>query len=135
MFLVLAGLMALLMRLQLAQANADIIGPDRYNELVTIHGTTMVFLVGVPILAGFANFLVPLMIGTSDMAFPRLNALSYWFFVFGGTMLMLSFFADGGAADTGWTAYPPLSIQAPGSGRTSGSSRSTSSRSRPWPGR
>ena len=116
-FLVLAGLMALVMRLQLAQANADIIGPDRYNELVTIHGTTMVFLVGVPILAGFANFLVPLMIGTSDMAFPRLNALSYWFFVFGGTMLMLSFFADGGAADTGWTAYPPLSIQAPGSGQ------------------
>ncbi|MEO5708205.1 MAG: cytochrome c oxidase subunit I [Nocardioidaceae bacterium] len=116
-FFVLAGLMALAMRLQLAQANADIIGADRYNELVTIHGTTMVFLVGVPILAGFGNFLVPLMIGTSDMAFPRLNALSYWFFALGGTMLMLSFFADGGAADTGWTAYPPLSIQAPGSGQ------------------
>ena len=116
-FLVLAGLMALVMRLQLAQANADVISAERYNELVTIHGTSMVFLVGVPILAGFANYLVPLMIGAADMAFPRLNALSYWFFVLGGIVLMLSFFADGGAADTGWTAYPPLSIQAPGNGQ------------------
>ena len=116
-FLVLSGLMALVMRLQLAQADADIVGPERYNELVTIHGTSMVFLVGVPILAGFANFLVPLMIGASDVAFPRLNALSYWFFLFGGSVLLLSFFADGGAADTGWTAYAPLSIQAPGNGQ------------------
>ena len=116
-FLVLAGLMALAMRTQLAQADEGLIGPDRYNELVTIHGTTMVFLVGVPILAGFANYLVPLMIGAADMAFPRLNAVSYWFFVLGGAVLMLSFFADGGAADTGWTAYPPLSIQAPGNGQ------------------
>ena len=116
-FFVLAGLMALLMRVQLAQANADVISSQHYNELVTIHGTTMVFLVGVPILAGFANYLVPLMIGTADMAFPRLNALSYWFFVLGGLVLMLSFFADGGAADTGWTAYPPLSIHAPGHGQ------------------
>ena len=73
-FLILAGLMALVMRTQLAQANESLIGPERYNELVTIHGTTMVFLVGVPILAGFANYLVPLMIGAEDMAFPRLNA-------------------------------------------------------------
>jgi cytochrome c oxidase subunit I len=116
-FLVLAGAMALVMRLQLAQANADVIGADRYNELVTIHGTSMVFLVGVPILAGFGNYLVPLMIGARDVAFPRLNALSYWLFLFGGLVLMLSFFADGGAADTGWTGYPPLSIQAPGSGQ------------------
>ena len=116
-FFVLAGAMALVMRLQLAQADADVISADRYNELVTIHGTSMVFLVGVPILAGFANYLVPLMIGAPDMAFPRLNAVSYWFFVFGGGVLMLSFFADGGAADTGWTAYAPLSIQAPGNGQ------------------
>src|SRR4026208_323914 len=75
-FLVLAGLTALVMRLQLAQAGAGIVGPDRYNELVTIHGTTMVFLVGVPILAGFANYLVPLMIGARDGAVPRLNGLS-----------------------------------------------------------
>src|SRR4026209_1371165 len=92
-FLILAGLMALGMRTQLAQANEGLIGPERYNELVTIHGTTMVFLVGVPILAGFANYLVPLMLGAEDMAFPRLNAVSYWFFVFGGLALMLRFFA------------------------------------------
>jgi cytochrome c oxidase subunit 1 len=116
-FFVLAGLMAMLMRLQLAQANADVLSPDRYNELVTIHGTAMVFLVVVPILAGFANYLVPLMIGARDVAFPRLNALSYWLFAFGGVVLMLSFFADGGAAKSGWTAYPPLSTEAPGNGQ------------------
>ncbi|HJS50215.1 MAG TPA: cytochrome c oxidase subunit I [Gaiellaceae bacterium] len=116
-FFVLAGLMALVFRLQLAQANADVLGPDRYNELITIHGTAMVFLVVVPLLAGFANYLLPLMIGARDVAFPRLNALSYWLFFLGGAVLMLSFFADGGAADTGWTAYPPLSTQAPGNGQ------------------
>jgi len=116
-FFVLAGLMALVMRLQLSQADADVVGPDRYNELVTIHGTSMVFLVGVPILAGFANYLVPLMIGAADMAFPRLNALSYWLFAFGGMVLMLSFFASGGAAKAGWTGYAPLSTQAPGNGQ------------------
>ena len=116
-FFVLAGLMALVIRLQLIQTDADIVGPDRYNELVTIHGTAMVFLVVVPILAGFANFLVPLMIGAADVAFPRLNALSYWLFFFGGGVLMLSFFAAGGAAKTGWTAYPPLSTQAGGNGQ------------------
>ncbi|HXF97051.1 MAG TPA: cytochrome c oxidase subunit I [Gaiellaceae bacterium] len=115
-FLVLAGAMALVMRLQLAQANADVVGPERYNELVTIHGTSMVFLVGVPILAGFGNYLVPLMIGARDVAFPRLNALSYWLFALGGLVLMLSFFADGGAGQAGWTLYPPLSEQQPGNG-------------------
>jgi cytochrome c oxidase subunit 1 len=116
-FFVLAGLMAMLMRLQLTQANADVLSPDRYNELVTIHGTAMVFLVVVPILAGFANYLVPLMIGARDVAFPRLNALSYWLFALGGAVLMLSFFADGGAAKSGWTAYPPLSTEAAGNGQ------------------
>ena len=115
--------MALVMRLQLAQANADFISAERYNELVTIHGTTMVFLVVVPILAGFANYLVPLMIGAADMAFPRLNALSYWFFLFGGVVLMLSFFADGGAAQAGLDGLPAaLDPGSPGTGRTSGSS-------------
>jgi len=116
-FFVLAGLMALLLRLQLSQANADVLSADRYNELITIHGTAMVFLVVVPLIAGFANYLVPLLIGARDVAFPRLNALSYWLFFLGGAILMLSFFADGGAADTGWTAYPPLSTQAPGNGQ------------------
>ncbi len=114
---VLSGAMAMVMRLQLAQANADVVSPDRYNELVTIHGTSMVFLVGVPILAGFANFLVPLMIGAADMAFPRLNAFSYWMFALGGAVLMLSFFANGGAAKAGWTSYPPLSTQTAGTGQ------------------
>jgi cytochrome c oxidase subunit I len=115
-FFVLAGLMALVFRLQLAQANADVLSPERYNELITIHGTAMVFLVVVPLLAGFANYLVPLMIGARDVAFPRLNALSYWLFLLGGTILMLSFFADGGASQAGWTGYPPLSAQQAGTG-------------------
>jgi cytochrome c oxidase subunit 1 len=117
-FFVAAGTMALLMRTQLMQANEGFLGGDTYNELMTIHGTAMVFLVVVPILAGFANFLVPLMIGARDMAFPRLNALTYWLFLFGGVTLLLSFFAEGGAAKTGWTIYPPLSesFYTPGTG-------------------
>ncbi len=109
--------MALLMRTQLSQAGNDFLTKDSYNEVMTMHGTTMVFLVVVPILAGFGNFLVPLMIGARDMAFPRLNALSYWLFLFGGVILMLSFFAAGGAAKSGWTSYPPLSVQSIGNGQ------------------
>ena len=90
------GVLALLMRSQLATANEHFIVRDSYDELFTLHGTVMIFLVVVPILAGFANFLVPLMIGARDVAFPRLNAMSYWFFLFGGLTLFLSFFASGG---------------------------------------
>ena len=97
------------MRSQLATPNEHFITRDSYNALFTIHGTTMVFLVVVPILAGFGNFLVPLMIGARDVAFPRLNAMSYWFFLFGGVTLFLSFLAGGGAAKCGWTCYAPLS--------------------------
>src|SRR6476660_8351253 len=107
-FFAAGGILALLMRAQLAQANEHFITKQSYNELFTIHGTTMIFLVVVPILAGFGNFLVPLMIGARDVAFPRLNAMSYWFFVFGGAVLFLSFFASGGAAKCGWTCYAPL---------------------------
>jgi cytochrome c oxidase subunit 1 len=103
------GILALLMRSQLAVPNEHFITKDSYNELFTIHGTTMIFLVVVPILAGFGNFLVPLMIGARDMAFPRLNALSYWLFLFGGILLYLSFLASHGAAKCGWTCYAPLS--------------------------
>ena len=103
------GILALLMRAQLAQANEHFITREHYNELFTIHGTTMIFLVVVPIFAGFANYLVPLMIGARDVAFPRLNALSYWLFLFGGVTLYLSFFAKYGASRSGWYAYPPLS--------------------------
>jgi cytochrome c oxidase subunit 1 len=117
LFFVAGGIMALLIRTQLAQANEHFIERDSYNQLFTIHGTTMIFLVVVPILAGFANYLVPLMIGARDMAFPRLNALSYWLFLFGGVILLLSFFAQGGAARGGWTSYPPNSVYAQGNGQ------------------
>jgi cytochrome c oxidase subunit 1 len=111
--------MALLMRLQLAQAGNDIVTRDSYNQLFTIHGTAMIFLFVVPILAGFGNYLVPLMIGARDMAFPRLNAMSYWLFLLGGLVILGSFLADGGAANSGWTAYTPLSTEefSPGSGQ------------------
>jgi cytochrome c oxidase subunit I len=111
-----SGVLALLMRTQLAQADQDFLTRNSYNEVMTLHGTAMVFLVVVPILAGFANFLVPLMIGARDVAFPRLNALSYWLFLFGGVVLFGSFFASGGAASTGWTIYAPLSEKVGGDG-------------------
>jgi len=111
------GVMALLIRAQLAQPDLHVVTRDAYNQIVTIHGTTMIFLFVVPILTGFANFLVPLMIGAPDMAFPRLNALSYWLYALAGVVLMLSFFAKGGSARAGWTSYPPLSVQSPGHGQ------------------
>ena len=112
-----AGILALLMRAQLSQADNGILTGNAYNEVITIHGTAMIFLFVVPILAGFANYLVPLMIGARDMAFPRLNALSYWLFLLGGLVVLMSFFP--GAANSGWTAYPPLSSEAysPGVGQ------------------
>src|SRR5438067_1356818 len=108
-FFAAGGILALLMRAQLAQANEHFITKQSYNELFTIHGTTMIFLVVVPIFAGFANFLVPLMIGARDVAFPRLNALSYWLFLLGGVVLWSSWFATGGPAKAGWWSYPTLS--------------------------
>ena len=118
-FFFVGGILALLMRAQLATPNESVITKDRYDEVMTMHGTTMVFLVVVPILAGFGNYLVPLMIGARDMAFPRLNALSYWLFLLGGIVLYLSWFASSGPARAGWTAYPPLSESAysPGHGQ------------------
>jgi cytochrome c oxidase subunit 1 len=113
------GVLALLMRAQLATPDESFITQNSYNELFTIHGTTMIFLFIVPLWAGFGNFLVPLMVGARDMAFPRLNAASYWFFVFGGGVMFLSFFASGGASKSGWYGYPPLSEEAfsPGNGQ------------------
>jgi cytochrome c oxidase subunit 1 len=118
-FFLAAGVMALLMRAQLSQADNHFLTRDSYNELFTIHGTTMIFLFVVPMLAGFGNFLVPLMLGARDMAFPRLNAASYWLFLLGGLVLLGSFFAEGGAARSGWTAYTPLSREgfSPGHGQ------------------
>jgi cytochrome c oxidase subunit I len=103
------GILAILMRAQLAAPNETFLTKNSYDEVMTMHGTTMIFLVVVPILAGFGNYLVPLMIGARDMAFPRLNALSYWLYLLGGVVLWLSWFASGGTARAGWWSYPTLS--------------------------
>jgi len=116
LFFVAGGILALLMRAQLATPREHFITKNSYNELFTMHGTTMIFLVIVPILAGFGNYLVPLMIGARDVAFPRLNALSYWLFVFGGIVLYASWFSSGGPPKAGWTSYVPLSVYSKGSG-------------------
>ena len=114
LFLVIAGIMALVIRTQLALPNGHVVAPDTYNRLFTMHGTTMVFLVGMPLVAGFSNYLVPLMIGARDMAFPRLNAFGFWIFLFGGFLLYFSYlggsglYGAGSAPDVGWFAYAPL---------------------------
>ena len=108
-FFVLGGLLAVFMRAQLAAPNETFLTKNSYNEALTMHGTTMIFLVVVPIMAGFGNYLVPLMIGARDMAFPRLNALSYWLYLLGGIVLWSSWFATGGTAKAGWWSYPTLS--------------------------
>ena len=117
-FLVAGGIMALLLRAQLATPNEHFLTRGSYNAVMTMHGTTMIFLVVVPILAGFGNFLVPLMIGARDVAFPRLNALSYWLYALGGIVLFASFFSQGGPSQAGWTGYAPLSssLFSPGHG-------------------
>jgi cytochrome c oxidase subunit 1 len=113
-FLVIAGAEALLMRIQLAVSNNHFVSPQVFNRLFTMHGTTMVFFVGMPVLFGFGNYLVPLMIGARDMAFPRLNAFSFWVSAFAGILLYFSYvggsglYAAGSAPDVGWFAYAPL---------------------------
>jgi cytochrome c oxidase subunit 1 len=110
-FFILAGVMALVIRTQLAWSNLRIVDADRYNEIFTMHGTTMIFLVIVPIWAGFANYFLPLMIGARDMAFPRLNAFSFWLLAFGGLVMYSSYFFDT-IPNAGWTSYPPLTANA-----------------------
>lgn len=106
-FFLVGGIFALLMRLQLAVPNGTILSNAQYNQIFTMHGTTMIFLVVMPLSVGFGNFLVPLMIGARDMAFPKMNALSFWIFLFAGLFLYSSFFF-GGAPDKGWFSYAPL---------------------------
>jgi cytochrome c oxidase subunit I len=106
-FLFIGGFEAVLMRWQLVYPRSSFLDPDTFNQLFTMHGTTMVFFVGMPILIGIGNYLVPLMIGARDMAFPRLNALGFWATLFGG-VLVYSSFATGGAPAIGWFAYAPL---------------------------
>ncbi len=116
-FLVIAGLMAVLMRIQLAIPHNHFVSPQVFNRFFTMHGTTMVFFVGMPILLGFGNYLVPLMIGARDMAFPRLNAFSFWISAFGGILLYFSYlggdglYGMGSAPDVGWFAYAPLTAK------------------------
>src|SRR5687767_7354372 len=89
--------------------------PEFYNELGAMHGTIMVFLGVVPLaVGGFGNFVLPLQIGAPDMAFPKMNMMSYWFFFLGGVIMLASFLVPGGAAQSGWTSYPPLAVVAPG---------------------
>ncbi len=113
-FMLIAGVMAILIRIQLAVPNNHFISPQAFNRLFTMHGTTMVFFVGMPILFGFGNYLVPLMIGARDMAFPRMNAFTFWISAFGGIVLYYSYiggdglFGAGTAPDVGWFAYAPL---------------------------
>src|SRR6185295_1319413 len=98
-----------IIRAELATPGLQLVDEATYNSLFTIHGSVMVYLFAVPFGFALANYLIPLQIGAPDMAFPRLNALSYWLYAFGGTIMLLGFLSEGGAADFGWFAYPPLS--------------------------
>ena len=117
-FLVVAGLQAVTIRLQLAFPDNHLVPPQVFNRLMTVHGTAMVFLVGMPILTGFFNYLVPLMIGARDLAFPRLNAFGFWLWFFGALLLYFSYiggdglYGAGSAPDVGWFAYAPLTERA-----------------------
>jgi cytochrome c oxidase subunit I+III len=115
-FLILGGILALAMRIQLARPEARFIGPDRYNQIFTMHGTNMMFLFAVPVMEAMAVYLVPLMVGTRNIAFPRLNAFSYWMFLAGGALLWIAFALDMGP-DVGWFAYVPLSGPQYGAGK------------------
>src|ERR1700692_4435365 len=113
-FLIVGGVEAIIMRVQLIRPHNDFVSPQVFNRMFTMHGTTMIFFVVMPMLFGFANYLVPLMIGARDMAFPRLNAFSFWMTAFGGLLLYFSFlggsglYGAGNAPDVGWFAYAPL---------------------------
>jgi len=118
MFLLIGGLEAIIIRIQLMRAHNDFVSPQVFNRMFTMHGTTMIFFVVMPVMFGFANYLVPLMIGARDMAFPRLNAFGFWLTAFGGLLLYFSFvggnglYGAGNAPDVGWFAYAPLTSRA-----------------------
>src|SRR3954454_13681371 len=106
-FFLLGGVEALMIRIQLATPNGTFVSPDAFNQLFTMHGTTMIFLFVMPMSVAFFNYVVPLQIGAPDVAFPRLNAFSYWTFLFGGIFINASYFVDG-LPDGGWFGYVPL---------------------------
>jgi cytochrome c oxidase subunit 1 len=110
-FFAIAGAMAMLIRTQLAGPNNTVLSPQAYNETFTMHGTIMIFLVILPLLSGFGNYIVPLQIGALDMAFPRINALSFWLLPVGGLTILSGYLTSGGAAAAGWTNYVPLALQ------------------------
>ena len=112
-FLFVGGLLAMLMRAELAAPGRQFVDANTFNGLFSVHASLLIFLFVIPVFAGLANFVLPLMIGAPDMAFPRLNALSYWMLPLAGTMMLLSFAAPGGSFASGWTAYAPLSTSAP----------------------
>jgi cytochrome c oxidase subunit I len=116
-FFLVAGALALIIRAQLAQPGLHIVGRETFNQLFTLHGTAMIFLVVAPFALGLANYVLPLQVGAPDMAFPRLNALSYWLFLFGGLVVFSGLATSSGAGAAGWTAFAPLStIGSPGPG-------------------
>ncbi|MEU5837044.1 cytochrome c oxidase subunit I [Streptomyces diacarni] len=117
-FFLLGGLMALLMRAELARPGTQVLSNEQYNQAFTMHGTVMMLFFATPLFAGFANAIMPLQIGSPDVAFPRLNMLSYWLYLFGGLIAIAGFLTPQGAADFGWFAYTPLSdaIRSPGLG-------------------
>ncbi|MFJ1617548.1 MULTISPECIES: cytochrome c oxidase subunit I [unclassified Streptomyces] len=117
-FFLLAGILAMLMRAELARPGLQVVSPDQYNQLFTIHGTVMMLLFATPTFAGFANAVMPLQIGAPDVAFPRLNALTYWLYLFGGLIVVSGLLLPSGAASFGWFAYAPLNdaIHSPGAG-------------------
>src|SRR3989454_10297625 len=109
-FFSVGGIEALILRMQLGGPNGHVVPADQYNQIFTMHGTTMIFLVIMPLSAGIANYLVPLMIGARDVAFPRLNAFGYWVFLVGG-LFMYSSFIFGGAPNGGWFGYAPQTVR------------------------
>lgn len=115
LFFVIGGIEAMLIRIQLLQPNSDFISAGLFNQIITMHGTTMIFLAAMPILFGFMNAIMPLQIGARDVAFPFINSLGFWMFMFGGIFLNLSWFM-GGAPDAGWTSYTSLAITSEGHG-------------------
>src|SRR5438874_11515647 len=112
-FLLIGGLLAMLMRAELAQPGTQFVDANTFNGLFSVHASLLIFLFVIPVFAGLANFVLPLMIGAPDMAFPRLNALSYWLLPVAGALMLGSFFAPGGSFSDGWTAYAPLSTNSP----------------------
>jgi len=112
-FLFVGGLLAMLMRAELAQPGMQFVTPQEFNGLFSMHATILIFLFTVPVFAGLANYVLPLMIGAPDMAFPRLNALSFWLLPLGGVIMLMSLLAPGGSFAAGWTAYAPLSTTMP----------------------